>query len=574
MARQSLAGLVLLATLLVTACAGGRAPAASPGAVGDSAVPSVGAPVSSSRTLSVALRVEPVDVLNAPEDRGVLHKALLTATLSYWDERGQAASLLADGLPKLNTDTWRINPNGSMETTFRLRPNLTWHDGTPLTAEDFVFTHRAEQARIDVGLNSTSAERRQIEEIIALDAQTLVIKWKQPYTEAAAPQLVPISRSIVGPVLTQGDMEAFSNLPYWKTDYVGAGPYRLERWELGSFIELAAFDGYALGKPKISRVRMTWNNDPNVNVTRLLSGDADMAADGSLRFEQASTLRAQWSNSGQVLLSPTSLRYIQFQARPEYVSPKSLLDLRAKRAISHSLDRLGLAEAMVADTSMAANTYPPPTVPYYNELQRTVTRYAHDPRLAEQLLAELGYAKGADGIYANVAEGPLRFEVRGVSGGQEEQDTTIVSQALHDAGMDTTIRLLPSSTRAVDEMTKGTFPGLTLNNNTVGRRDFGLDKFITARIGGPWDNWAGGNRMGYSNPEFDRLFDTWSTSLDPSERTARLLEMMKILSDDLPALPLYYNFQILAHSSALKGPQRISPETSVHWNAHLWTLVQ
>jgi ABC-type transport system substrate-binding protein len=58
----------------------------------------------------------------------------LTAALSYWDERGEAAPLLAEGLPKLNTDTWRINPNGSMETTFRLRPNLTWHDGTPLTA--------------------------------------------------------------------------------------------------------------------------------------------------------------------------------------------------------------------------------------------------------------------------------------------------------------------------------------------------------------------------------------------------------------------------------------------------------
>jgi peptide/nickel transport system substrate-binding protein len=254
------------------------------------------------------------------------------------------------------------------------------------------------------------------------------------------------------------------------------------------------------------------------------------------------------------------------------VTPKALLDIRAKRAIAHSIDRVALAEAMVADTSMAASTYPPPTVPYHDALQRTVTKYAHDPRLAEQLLAELGYMKGTDGIYASATDGPMRFEVRGVSGGQEEQDTTIVNQSLHDAGMDTAIRLLPSSTRAVDEMTKGTFPGLTLNNNTVGRRDFGLDKFITARIGGPHDNWAGGNRMGWSNAEFDRLFDAWTTSLEPSQRTARLLEMMKILSDELPALPLYYNFQVLAHTNALQGPQRISPETSVHWNAYLWTL--
>jgi peptide/nickel transport system substrate-binding protein len=253
------------------------------------------------------------------------------------------------------------------------------------------------------------------------------------------------------------------------------------------------------------------------------------------------------------------------------VSPKALLDIRGKRAVAHALDRQTLAEAMVADSSMAANTYPPPTVPYYDALQRTVTRYAHDPRLTDQLLAELGYLKAGE-FYLSATDGPMRFEVRGVSGGQEEQDTTIVNQALHDSGMDTSIRLLPSSSRAVDEMTKGTFPGITLNNNTVGRRDFGLDKFISSRIGGPHDNWAGGNRMGWSNPEFDRLFDTWTTSVETSQRTARLLEMMKILSDELPALPLYYNFQVLAHTNGLQGPRRISPETSVHWNAHLWTL--
>ncbi len=558
---------LMMVTLVSAACAGTSAPSGS-----RTASSAADAPAATTRTLSVALRVEPADTLNAPEDRGVLHKSLFTATLSYWDEKGDAAPLLAETLPKLNTDSWRINPDGSMETTFRLRPNLKWHDGSPITADDVAFTHRAEQARIEVGLNSTSAERRQIEDIVALDPLTVVIKWKQPYTEAAVPLFVPIPRSIVGPTLGQGDMEAFTNLPYWKTEYVGAGAYKLDRWDLGTVIEGSAFEGYALGKPKISRIRLTWNNDPNVNLTKLLSGDVDMAADGSLRFEQANTLRAQWQDKGTVLLSPTSLRYVQFQSRPEYVNPKSLLDIRARRALAHSIDRTTLAEAMVADTTMAANTYPPPTVPYYEELQRTVTKYPFDVRRAEQLLAELGYAKASDGFFASPGDGQLHFEVRGVSGGQEEQDTTIVSSALRDTGMDTVIYLLPSSTRAVDEMTKGTFPGLTLNNNTVGRRDFGLDKFISSRIGGPWDNWAGGNRMGYSSPEFDRLFDAWTTSLATADRNARLMEMMKILSDDLPAVPLYYNFQVLAHSASLRGPQRISPETSVHWNAFQWTL--
>jgi ABC-type transport system substrate-binding protein len=134
--------------------------------------------------------------------------------------------------------------------------------------------------------------------------------------------------------------------------------------------------------------------------------------------------------------------------------------------------------------------------------------------------------------------------------------------------------LLPSSSRQVDDRTKGTFPGITLNNNTISRRDFGLDKFITSRIGGPHDNWTGGNRMGWSNPEFDRLFDAWTTSLDPTQRLDNFTKMMRLLSEELPGAPLYYNFQVVAHTPSLRGPQRISPETTLYNNIHEWVWTQ
>src|SRR5947207_14818024 len=100
------------------------------------------------------------------------------------------------------------------------------------------------------------------------------------------------------------------------------------------------------------------------------------------------------------------------------------------------------------------------------------------------------------------------METRGVSSGDEERDTTIVDGYFRDAGFDSYINLLPSSARAVDDKTKGTFPGLTLNNNTL-QPGLGLNKWLTANIGGPWDNWTGGNRMGWSNQEFDQLYERW-----------------------------------------------------------------
>ena len=523
-----------------------------------------------SRTLSILMRVEPNELSDGVEDRAWVHIPLFSAPLAAWSLQGIPYPVLAEAVPQLNTDTWRVADDGRMETTFRLRPDLTWHDGTALTAEDFVFTLRAQRARAEWGLITTPIELAQIEDIVSPDARTVVIRWRRPYTEAAAPELIPFPRHILEGALAEGQ-HVFSGHPYWTTEYVGAGPFRLDRWERGAFLEGVAFDRYALGQPKIPRVKLTWNNDPAVSLTRLSAGDADMAVDGAIRFEQAALLRQQWNvqNGEGILLNPTSLRYIQTQARPDYADPKALLDVRVRRAILHAIDRPSLAETMIEDRSMVADTIPPPTVGYYAAVERVVQKLPYDLRRSEQLMAEAGFNKGADGFYTSPTEGRFRLEVRGVASGAEEQDTTIVNDYLRRASMDTFITLLPASQRAVDNKTKGTFPGLTTNNATLSR-DLGLDKYVSSRIGGPENDWVGGNRSGWWHPEFDRLFDAWTTSLDSSKRTQLVVDMMKLLSDEMASLPLYYNFQVVAHSNALRGPQPHTPDGTRYGNAHEW----
>src|SRR5688572_4007970 len=64
-------------------------------------------------------------------------KRLFNASLALMDSSGEIRPYLAETLPQLNTDSWRVNPDGTMVTTYRLRPNLTWHDGHALSADDF-----------------------------------------------------------------------------------------------------------------------------------------------------------------------------------------------------------------------------------------------------------------------------------------------------------------------------------------------------------------------------------------------------------------------------------------------------
>src|SRR5439155_21660349 len=84
------------------------------------------------RTLVIAVRGEPPSLASKPLfafSGGLLDPGtVFNATLDYNDERAVTHPVLPEALPELNTDTWRVLPDGRMETTYRLRPNLTWQD--------------------------------------------------------------------------------------------------------------------------------------------------------------------------------------------------------------------------------------------------------------------------------------------------------------------------------------------------------------------------------------------------------------------------------------------------------------
>ncbi len=129
--------LPLLIGILLGACA---APAARPASQAGGGQPAAAQPVVPSRTLVVASRNEPPTLAAKPlrffaASRGI-HVPLSNGTLDYLDHKGNAQPYLVEALPQLNTESWKVNPDGTMETTYRLKPNLVWHDGSPLTAAD------------------------------------------------------------------------------------------------------------------------------------------------------------------------------------------------------------------------------------------------------------------------------------------------------------------------------------------------------------------------------------------------------------------------------------------------------
>jgi ABC-type transport system substrate-binding protein len=171
----------------------------------------------SARTLNIVLRGEPADLVDSASSRNNISLALFGAGLVDIDDRDDPYPVLAETVPQLNSASWQLFPDGRMETTYRLREGLVWHDGVPLTAEDMVFAQRVNAARIEWGLSVSAmspVEHRTIDAVLAPDPRTVVIRWRQAYAPAVAPEMRPLPRHLLEATLDHGQPELLGSHSY------------------------------------------------------------------------------------------------------------------------------------------------------------------------------------------------------------------------------------------------------------------------------------------------------------------------------------------------------------------------
>ena len=100
-----------------------------------------------------------------------------------------------------------------------------------------------------------------------------------------------------------------------------------------------------------------------------------------------------------------------------------------------------------------------------------------------------------------------------------------------------------------------------------------MAEYLTSAISGPDTRWTGNNRGGWSNLDYDRLWDAYNTTLARPERIQRIADLARILSEEVPVIPHFYQIQITPHVTALKGPMaRVVPDAAPEvFNIYEWT---
>ena len=572
---------LLLIASIVIACAPTSPPTTQ------STAPS---PAAGPKTLVMALQEEPISLVlygrPSPADEGGTTGAryeryyIFHANLTMYDEAGNVIPAAAVKVPTAQDGDWKLNPDGTMEVTWKIRPDVYWHDGTPLTADDFAFG--LEVVR-DPNLGVAGlGELLNISGIKVIDDKTFVVSWNKTSIQGNTNSTEGIPamprQQLEERYRTMGPVE-FKALPIWRDEFIGIGPYRVSRWEPGSSITAEAFPQYFLGKPHIDRLILRWVTDINVLTANLLAGVVDVSPPGTtMKPEQLKELKRQWDpiDGGKVFTAPTDIRTMSLNFRHGDAWAQ---DIRFRRAMMISLNRDQLVEVLQSGfTDVAYFLAFPEDGIYKLAEQRNLPKYPYDPDGGQRLFAEAGWTKGADGLLHNAAGEIVHFYCcRYPSADSNDiRESLAWGNDFRTAGLEVEHPLPeapPGASSSEQRRVRITGPwgGQIGNFRTSSDQNFAT--FLGTNIVRQETQWIGINNSGWSNPAYEDSFTKSVSTLDAAPRLEIQFQMFQLLAQELPMLPAYYNPLGVAVRKGVEGIGKGAVlNRGVTWNIHTWDI--
>ena len=448
--------------------------------------------------------------------------------------------LIFDALVKkdehFNLQPWlatRWEQPDALTWIFHLRDGVRFQDGRPLGAKDVAYTIRSMMDGTLVTAKGGAFVA--VDAIEVLDRLTLRLRLKRP----AAGLLFNMSDGIFG-VVPLGAGKDFGQHP------IGSGPFRfvsavqdkevlVERnhdyWaDKMESAKLPAEPGYGR---RIERVRFAVVPDAITAALELKKGSADIASnvvtlDMVHELAQEPGLKVESAASSRVI-------YTNFN-----VNDPVLKDRRVRQAVACAMDRQAIVNAIwrgqaeVADTLLPVGHWAAAT-------SAELATYPHDVERAKRLLDEAGFPARQDGIR-------LRITLKTSTDESTRLMAAVLQQQLRAVGIDLQIRSAEFGTFYSD-VTKGAFQMYALRwigsneDPDIFRYVFGSDSFPP----------KGGNRGRYSNARMDLLMKAASLTADRAEQRRDYVEVQRILSEDLPGIPLWYPNNQVVHTRRLTG---------------------
>ena len=293
---------------------------------------------------------------------------------------GELKPKLAESFKATSPTVWEI----------KVRKDVKFHDGTPLTAEDVKYT-------IDRILTKdlASPHYSQLTSISAVrvkDSHTVEIETKQP-DPVLMRRMQPIGGSGRVFIVSKAHFEKhkpeeLSQVP------MGTGPYKLESWVKGASVTLVRNNDYWGKAPEVEKGVYTFIPENSTRVNALLQGEVDVIQ----RLPIADVDRVKKADNTHVVASPNGLVHTLLldSTKPPFD------DLNVRKAFAHALDTEDMVDGLLGEYGRVLGV---PLGPNVLQFDSSIKPYAYDPELSKKLLQGKAPIKlntfTSDGRYVN-----------------------------------------------------------------------------------------------------------------------------------------------------------------------------
>ena len=474
--------------------------------------------------------------------------------------------------------------------TFRLRRNLHWSDGKPITADDVIFTFNDVVYNPAIPNRTTDQVRVDKKNFAVTKIDDLTIKVVTP--EIYAPFLEYfgdvniLPKHVLAKAVAEKRFESAYGVNTPPAEHVGSGPYKLKQYTPGQLTLLERnpyfwqVDSKGQRLPYFDQVVMTVVPDQNAMALRFLRGEADALE--FVRPEEADSFK-QTAARGQFkfldLGFASSIDLITFNQNTNvnpktgkpYVNPMKLKWFRNpkfRQAISYAIDRPSIVKSTINGHGQPQYGFITPS----NEkwINTNIAQYLYNPQKARQLLAEIDIIDRNQDNWLEDADGNIiEFEMNTNAGNsRREKGSIIVQEDLKRLGVRVNFRPLDFNTLVHRMDTDYDFECIFLG--LVAYSVDPAESLNILRSDGFMNQWFPRQKTPSTPWEarMDELMDAQLKTLDFAERKKYFDEVQAIFAEQQPLMP---TVSMKAYSAARNDLANLRP-TAYHHNRLIWNL--
>jgi len=492
--------------------------------------------------------------------------------LASWDADGNLVPMLAAEIPDLENEG--LSRDG-MSVIWKLKPNIRWHDGQPLTADDLVFNWEYASDPATAAVTIGSYKDIKVEKVDDLTVRVLFQKptpfWADAFVGARG---LVIPRHLFAAYKGDKSRDAPTNLKP-----IGTGPYKFVSFNPGDLVTgKLNSDYHRPNRPHFDTIEMKGGGDA-VSAARavLQTGEYDYA--WNMQVEDEILLRLEKGGRGHVVIDPGgAIEHIQLnnsdpwsEVDGERSSVRSkhplLSDPAVRQALSLLVDRKSVQDYIYGRTGIATGNFLNNPEKYRSKN----TRWEFNIEKANQVLEAGGWKRGPDGVRAKDGK-KLSFVYQTSINAPRQKNQQIVKQACQKAGIELELKSVTASVYfSSDIANPDTYSKFYADiqmytlNMTVPDPDVFMRVFSSWEIATKENKWQGRNITRWRNDEYDKAFRAAEGELDPVKRAALFIRMNDLACNDLAVIPVVNRPKVQAVSNKLH-PVRSG------WDNDLWNL--